>query len=72
MNRTDNLHFFYKNPKRKHRNLFSRAKKRASKLNKPDFLSEEEVIAAIWGSGFSGSSTLLRVFDLSQSNRKSL
>jgi hypothetical protein len=72
MNKTNNLHFFYKNQKRKRRKLFSRAKKRASKLNKPDFLSEEEVIAAIWGSGFSGSRTLLKVFDLSQSNRKSL
>lgn len=70
MNRTDNLHFFYKNQKGKHRNLFSKAKKRASKLNQSNFLSEEEVIAAIWGSSFSGSRTLLKVSDLSQANGK--
>lgn len=65
MIRTHNLHCSYKNQKGKHRKLFHKSKKRALRLNESKFLSEEEVIAAIWGSGFSGSRsyTLLKVSD---------
>jgi hypothetical protein len=71
MIRTHNLHFSYKNREGKHRRLFRKSKKRALRVNESKFLSEEEVIAAIWGSGFSGSRsyTLLEVDDLGQSEK---